>query len=322
MAVADRARPVSVTHQHILTVLRTLLADGTVSPRNGVLRILEIGCGDGRLIDYLQGALAVACPGLAVELHGFDIGEQGYKDSEQIGAAARLLARHHPGIDWAKRIRILSDQEEWGYPAGAFDIAVSNQVLEHVEDLPAFLANLRQALRPGGVSVHLFPLRSCVIEAHCGTPFAHWIRDFDRRVAWIGWTSRLGIGRYRHDRTVLGHASPAMHAVETAKYIQCWTSYRRFRDIADECYRLGMAVSGGFTKDFFLAKLRAMARRPQPARYRRWPPGLAWLSFVAGRYLSSSTLLIRPLDYDIGRRIAAEKAAACLPHEAPERVAA
>jgi hypothetical protein len=169
--------------------------------------------------------------------------------------------------------------------------------------------NLRDALCPGGVSVHLFPLRSCVIEAHCGTPFAHWIRDFDRRVAWIGWTSRLGIGRYRYDRTVLGHANPAMHAVETAKYIQCWTSYRRFRDIADECYRQGMAISGSFTKDFFLAKLRAMMHRPQPGRYRRWLPGLEGVSFFIGRYLSSSTLLIRPLSYDIGARIAAEKAA-------------
>jgi SAM-dependent methyltransferase len=322
MAVADAVRPVSVTHQHILTVLRTLLADGAVRPRDGVLRILEIGCGDGRLIAYLQAALGTACPGIAVELHGFDIGEQGYKDSAQIGAAARLLARRHPGIDWRRRLRILSDREAWGYPPGAFDIAVSNQVLEHVEVLPAFLANLREALAPEGVSVHVFPLGSCVIEAHCGTPFAHWIRDFDRRVAWIGWTSRLGIGRYRHDRAVLGHANVAEHARETATYIQCWTSYRRFRDIADACYQQGLAVSGGFTKDFFLAKLRAMARRPQPACYRRWPPGLEWLSFVLGRTLSSSTLLIRPLSYDIGRRIAAEKAAARLPDEAPERVAA
>jgi hypothetical protein len=114
----------------------------------------------------------------------------------------------------------------------------------------------------------------------------------------------------------------AEHARETATYIQCWTSYRRFRDIADACYQQGLAVSGGFTKDFFLAKVRAVTRRTPAARYRRWPPGLTWLSFVVGRALSSATLVIRPLSYDIGRRIAAEKAAARLPDEAPERVAA
>src|SRR3546814_19986982 len=70
-----------------------------------------------------------------------------------------------------------------------------------------------------------------------------------------------------------------------------------------------MAKSYNFTKDFFFTKLRRSLRRPASRPYRRRTAfGLEWLGFMSGRYLSSSTLVIQPLDYDIGARIAAETA--------------
>src|SRR3546814_5989469 len=84
-------------------------------------------------------------------------------------------------------------------PPGWFDISVSNQVIEHVEELTPFLRNLREALAPNGISVHLFPLSHCMQEAHVRVPFSHWIRDFHYRVAWIKLMSRLGIGKYRSE---------------------------------------------------------------------------------------------------------------------------
>src|SRR3546814_2494604 len=66
-----------------------------------------------------------------------------------------------------------------------------------------------------------------------------------------------------------------------------------------------MATSYNFTKDFFFTKLRMILRRPASRPYRRRTAfGLEWLGFMSGRYLSSSTLVIQPLDYDIGARIA------------------
>src|SRR3546814_7899726 len=75
-------------------------------------------------------------PGRAVEVHGFDIGEHGFKDDGQMAAAIDLLTASHPGVDWKSRIRIIPGDASWGYPPGWFDIAVSNQVIEHVEELP------------------------------------------------------------------------------------------------------------------------------------------------------------------------------------------
>src|SRR3546814_2240692 len=101
-------------------------------------------------------------------------------------------------------------------------------------------------------SSDLFPLSHCMQEAHVRVPFSHWIRDFHYRVAWIKLMSRLGIGKYRHDRRILGHADVQSHAIQSAKFIECWTSYRSFREITAESSRLHMSTSYIFTKDFFL----------------------------------------------------------------------
>lgn len=305
-----RERSASVTHDHIMAAIMTLIEEQQASPRDGRLRLLDIGCGDGDLVNHLQRALADALPGLQVEVYGFDIGEQGYKDGDQFDVATSALAARLPWIDWRERISLQSDGEPWRYPSGFFDIAVSNQVIEHVTDLTAFLAELRRCLAPEGASVHVFPLSSCIVEAHCQTPFAHWIRDFDRRVGWILWMSRLRIGSYRRHHEVLGHGNRRDHAVQTARYIQCWTHYRDFRAVADQCAAAGLSVASGLTKGLFIAKLRSMLRLAPPRRYRRSRVmGLDWLSFAIGRHLSSATLVLRPASYDIGRRIAAEKAA-------------
>jgi SAM-dependent methyltransferase len=42
-------------------------------------------------------------------------------------------------------------------PQDGFDAILSSNVLEHVEDLPATLAEFRRVLKPGGVGVHAMP---------------------------------------------------------------------------------------------------------------------------------------------------------------------
>lgn len=325
--MAHVERSVPLTHLHIYNVLRTLIAEGSLARQPGAetrpWRILDIGCGDGVLMDSLMRLAASEPIPVPVEVHGFDIGEQGYQDGGQQNNTIRFLASRHPEVDWDSRVRMLPGDARWDYPFGFFDVAVSNQVVEHVNDLDALLDNIAAAVRTDGVSIHLFPLSHCIQEAHCLVPFAHWIGNFDHRVGWIALMSRLGIGRYRRDRVVLGHGDARDHGRKTAAYIQCWTHYRSFRQIAERCSGRGVSLSYHFTKDFFATKLRRVLRLRSTRRYRRrnWF-GLEWLSFLVLRYLSSSTLVIRPVSYDIGARIAAEKADRAAPRPARVRIAA
>jgi hypothetical protein len=72
-----------------------------------------------------------------------------------------------------------------------------------------------------------------------------------------------------------------------------------------------LAVSYVFTANFFSTKLRQLLRLPPPHTYNQDPmlPGWWWMSFAIFKYLSSVTLIIRPIHHDVGSRIRAEKSA-------------
>jgi SAM-dependent methyltransferase len=68
---------------------------------------------------------------------------------------------------------------------GEFDVAIANQVLEHVGDLEALAAEVSRVLKPRGSLFATFPLKTSVIEQHCLSPFAHWFGPGSVRQAWL-----------------------------------------------------------------------------------------------------------------------------------------
>jgi SAM-dependent methyltransferase len=302
--------PAPVTHVHLAVIIRTMLTKGSLHPRDRALRILDVGCGDGTLVEYLQKTLSVEHPDLTIEVFGFDVTDQGHNDPSQSSQALVFLTKRLPKIYWKERIKTISADDDWPYKAGWFDVAVSNQVLEHVDGVRHFLRNLKRVVRTNGLTVHLLPLANCIMEGHIKVPFAHWIRSFDQRVAYIAALSHLGIGRYEFDKQALGLSDRQQYAEESAKFIQCWTSYRTFPEIYEACSGLALSVSYAFTPNFFSTKLRQLLRLPPPRMYstRFLVPGWGWLSFTVLKYISSVTLIIRPIHHDVGERIRAEKA--------------
>ena len=83
----------------------------------------------------------------------------------------------------------------------AFDVVVSNQVFEHVPDLPTALREIRRVLRRGGMLVCSFPSADAVREGHCDVPFAHWFPRSRRRVLWLFLFRSLGFGRLKRKGT-------------------------------------------------------------------------------------------------------------------------
>jgi SAM-dependent methyltransferase len=301
----ERARTAPAAHQHICAALNALLA-ALPPPHERPLRLLDIGCGDGRLLGSLQEHLPAG-----VELHGFDVAEMGYQDRQLADRAAERLALSFPHVDWGERIRIVSDPADWGYPEGWFDFAVSNQVLEHVADLPAFLANLRRCLAPGGTSVHLFPLKNCLFEGHIRVFAAHRFRSHAMQRRWIYWMNAAGLGGYRKDARVLQYESLEKYAFDMADFLQASTSYRTFSQIAGACNGQGLSIEYAYTGGLYASKLRKLlGMAPKLAYARRRSTLVEFMLFNLLKYGPSSTLLMRRIDYDVGRRIRLEKDAA------------
>ncbi len=106
------------------------LDDASVRPFEG-LRILDVGCGGGLVSEPMArlGAMVTAIDAAARNIE-----------------VAKLHARQS-GLDIDFRA---TQPEDMARSGESFDIVISLEVVEHVADLPAFLAACSALVRPGG----------------------------------------------------------------------------------------------------------------------------------------------------------------------------
>lgn len=98
-----------------------------VQPRDD-LHILDVGCGNGKMLAWLQQRLGGS-------IHGFDY-------SAQAIATAQSL---HQG-DF--RVGVMGEID---YPEASFDLITSMDTMYFAPDMGAFVGQLRRWLKPGGV---------------------------------------------------------------------------------------------------------------------------------------------------------------------------
>jgi SAM-dependent methyltransferase len=109
--------------------------------------ILDFGCGEGFIVDAYRAA--------GFQAVGTDV----------------ILPRLTP---WLHAI----DPADYRLPFDdeTFDFIFSNSVLEHVQDLRSAFLEIHRVLKPGGVTLHLFPPPGKPIEPHVHVPFAGLFR--------------------------------------------------------------------------------------------------------------------------------------------------
>lgn len=206
-------------------------------------------------------------------------------------------------------MRYVSVADAWPYPDDHFDVAVSNQVIEHVADLHFFFHELARTMKPGSISVHVFPLRRVLYEWHIKMPIVHLIEDFRFRERMIEVFSRVGIGTYPEFRTLHG-IDEATYGRTSADFIQFGTFYRPWREIAKAAKHAGLRVTYRYTRDLYTQKLRSLLSRRERYRYSTSSPVLLdWISFALLPQLSTVTVvLMKPPVPDTWRQPDAEVA--------------
>jgi SAM-dependent methyltransferase len=281
--------PASITHLHLLAVINTELARFAPDRR---LRILDAGCGDGKLISFLTRALPLLHPERQFEVYGYDVYDHGVQAEKFMSRTVEMLSLEHPQIAWEERTRAIAIDEPWPYAGEFFDVIVSNQVLEHVGDLDGFFVQLSRALRWGGFSAHLFPLKSCVWEGHLNLPLAHRIQNHDFLRRYIRLLSSLGLGKYREQRNANG-ITLEEYAERHADYIQHLTSYVGYAEVCRLAKRSGLRVSFRYTQEFYFQKLRQLLRLQSRYQYRQRRSAVRdWLAVTFLQFLSCTTVLL------------------------------
>lgn len=111
-------------------------------------RVLDLGCGAGHTVYAYRDAGFDCC--------GFDI-------KDYLSLRDESDRRHFSiGFDEGNRLP---------FSDGQFDLVISEQVFEHVKDQALLLRELHRVMRPGGLSLHVFPARYAPIEPHIFVPF-------------------------------------------------------------------------------------------------------------------------------------------------------
>jgi len=154
----------------------------TSSPRP---RVLDYGCGRGEVITFARS--------------------QGY---EFFGTDRDAPASERP--EFFRPISGTTIQFE----DNSFDVVISNQVFEHVQDPPAALREIARVLKPGGTFLALFPDRSAWFEGHVGLYFVHWMPPKLAR-PYMKACHRLGFGYYRQGKSADEWADHMAHQLAT-----------------------------------------------------------------------------------------------------------
>lgn len=107
------------------------------APGIGPVRVLDVGCADGRLLTWYREAM----PERTIETYGIDIGEDAVEQAKKAG---------HIAV--AGRFEV--DTE---LPDGTFDLIVASHVIEHVADPIQFARRAAELLKPGGLFMFATP---------------------------------------------------------------------------------------------------------------------------------------------------------------------
>jgi SAM-dependent methyltransferase len=132
-------------HERILelSVLTTL---GVDLPKTA--RILDFGCGKGNTLRALHRLGYI-------NAEGYDVMD--YRAG--LGAA-----RDHVTLGTLLDLRL-------PYEDNTFDLVISDQVFEHVQDQVRIFEELYRITKPGGHGMHIIPARYAPIEGHIFVPF-------------------------------------------------------------------------------------------------------------------------------------------------------
>lgn len=205
--------------------------------------ILDVGCGRGDTVALLRRD--------GWHAYGAEI------DPDQIALARSGMEAlgHDP-----KLVLSISSTGAIDADDEAFDFVISEQVLEHVEDLEAFVNETWRVLKAGGTALHVFPSLGRPLEPHIKQPFVHWLprgpwRSFLVHL-WVALGVESGFARLEGGpRAELEGLSRQARAHAYLDYLHNKTHYRSRRHINTAFLQRFVAVDEDVVEDVIALRL-------------------------------------------------------------------
>ncbi len=129
------------------------------SMKKGEIRVLDYGSGRGKLVAVLR-KMGIQTYGVEVDSVPLENGFNYFLQNEYTPSDFLFLI----GKDCKT---VFSDN--------FFDIIISDQVFEHVENIEVVAQEFSRITKPGGVHIHTFPAKEYLLEQHLFMPAIHWL---------------------------------------------------------------------------------------------------------------------------------------------------
>ncbi len=277
----------NITHLHILSILSSEIRTN----KNAHIKIVDMGCGDGHLLLYLQSSLSEKFSDKIIEVVGFDVSDSLVQTQHFFQNTIEFLKTHSSNINWEERLTLLNSTSKWPYEPSSIDYVISNQVFEHVWNHDFVMSQINQVLVNEGRSFHLFPIKECFWEGHLYLPFAHWISNFDALKAYIKLCSGLGIGKYKIHKSKVPTVTLDEYSTAHADYILKYTNYKTKREFYKLAKKNDLRISFRYTNNFYFSKLKQVLGIKQLGEYETNRTGIInTVLFFFSKRVSSSTL--------------------------------
>lgn len=289
----------SITHLHIFAVINTLIKYRFDTNKKKVFRILDIGCGNGKLIKILVNELKTAYSGLTFELYGLDVNDSHVQQKGFFEITIHGLQDQFPTEPWNERVKLIGSNQVWPFDNNHFDFIYSNQVMEHVFKQPFFLNEVRRTMTEDGWSVHLYPLRHYIYEGHIRIPYVHKFRSWTMTYHWIKWASYIGLGTYKEHKIKGLDKNIHSYAKRHADYLAFQVNYQTLAQITNTCKECQLKPSFDFTYLYYKQKVRSLFKLKPLELYNIHDISSAKNSFYFFflKYISGITLILRKKDY-------------------------
>jgi SAM-dependent methyltransferase len=173
-------------------------------------KVLDFGCGSGALVYAFRDA--------GYDAYGFDIHDclelRAPGDRQHFQIANKGGDTSDFSLDWSQFLLPFED--------ASFDLVMSAQVLEHVQDHDAVIRELARVTKPGGIGIHIFPPKHMPIEPHTFVPLG----GMTRKYWWYRLWAALGIrNEYQSGKT-------AKHVADiNTRYAHTGTKYLSHREL-------------------------------------------------------------------------------------------
>ena len=225
--------------------------------------LLDVGCRSGRLLLRLQREFDPKSEG-TIQLFGLDVSDSGVQLEESfLPVTEHRLDEQFPEVHWRDRLISIESEDPWPYADATFDIIISNQVLEHVTDQAAFLIQHSRTLKPGGVGLHLSPLKEVIMEWHVGVPLVDRFSDAVGYRTARAWSAVIPTARLA-PRGRLAGESTATFARRSCDMVEDATSYISERGLRKAAEASGLTIAFSGTTALYANRFRLIVRPAGP----------------------------------------------------------